>query len=271
MIRRDTDIHSALVSRHRQRTMIDGRGPRVTDFLINSYAMAGGAGDPHWANVVSLQHLDGINGSTSFPDEKGKVWTPSGGAQISTAQSVFGGASALFNGTNAYLSTPDSADWQFGSGSFTIDVRYRPGSASVDSTIYAYGSTAMNPATTAGWALAHFGASLAGKMRFFFYNGGTQYFVDTTTTFAAGVWYAIRVERDGGTLCIYVNGTRESTLAVPTVAINTGTFTLRMGYYGTVAARYANGYIDEARITKGVARTSSATSYVVDTSPFPNY
>ena len=42
-------------------------------------------------------------------------------AQIDTAQSKFGGASGLFDGTGDYLSSADSADWAFGSGDFTID------------------------------------------------------------------------------------------------------------------------------------------------------
>jgi len=47
--------------------------------------------------------------------------TAYGNAQIDTAQSKFGGASGLFDGAGDYLSTPDSEDWNFGSGDFTID------------------------------------------------------------------------------------------------------------------------------------------------------
>lgn len=269
MICRDIDIDRAMFSRHRQRSLIEGRGPSVQDFIINNYASAG-PGDPYWANVSSLMHMDGPNLSTSFPDEKGKSWTANGGVQVSTAQSVFGGESAVFNGSNAYLSAADSVDWQFGTGSFTVECRWRPSSASVDSSLMAYGTIAMSPNTSVGWALGHFGAALAGKVRFFFYSGGTQVFVDSTTSLAANTWYALRAERDGSTVSIYVNGTREAT-TTSAAAINTGSFGLRIGYYGTTAARYANGYIDELRITKGVGRSASAASYVVDTSPFPNY
>src|SRR3972149_9214360 len=60
-----------------------------------------------------LLHMDGANGSTTFTDEMGQAVTANGNAQISTAQSKFGGASGLFDGTGDYLSVPASADWDF--------------------------------------------------------------------------------------------------------------------------------------------------------------
>ena len=51
----------------------------------------------------------------------GKSVTAVGNAQISTTQSKFGGASGYFDGTGDGLTTPDTDDWHFGSGDFTID------------------------------------------------------------------------------------------------------------------------------------------------------
>ncbi|MGE3298622.1 MAG: phage tail protein, partial [Porticoccaceae bacterium] len=76
-----------------------------------------GAGeDPYWNNVVALLHMDGTNGSTTFTDQKGHTFTATGNAQISTAQSKFGGASALFDGTGDLVSSADHADWALGAG-----------------------------------------------------------------------------------------------------------------------------------------------------------
>ncbi|MBI4688786.1 MAG: hypothetical protein HY754_00715 [Nitrospirae bacterium] len=55
-----------------------------------------------------MLHFNGTNGSTTFTDSAtSKSVTASGNAKIDTAQSKFGGASGLFNGTTDYLSLAD--------------------------------------------------------------------------------------------------------------------------------------------------------------------
>src|SRR3990167_10480500 len=49
------------------------------------------------------------------------VITANGDAQIDTAQSKFGGASGLFDGTGDTLTIPDSDDFNFGAGDFTVE------------------------------------------------------------------------------------------------------------------------------------------------------
>lgn len=79
--------------------------------------ITGGVDD---AYTKSLMHFNGNNGNTTFTDEIGKTWYPSGNAQISTTQSKFGGASAYFDGNGDYLYSDDSPDWDLGS-QFTVD------------------------------------------------------------------------------------------------------------------------------------------------------
>ena len=67
--------------------------------FLNPYRFAAAAGgDPDWANVVLLLHLDGTDGSTTITDVKGNTCTTINTAAISTAQSKFGGASLLLDG-----------------------------------------------------------------------------------------------------------------------------------------------------------------------------
>ena len=83
------------------------------------------AGIDSFAKLVL--HMDGTDTSTTFTDSSQSPYTvtANGNAQIDTAQSKFGGASGLFDGTGDFLSVPDSADWQFDGGSnlnlWTID------------------------------------------------------------------------------------------------------------------------------------------------------
>ncbi len=77
-------------------------------------------------NTKLLLHMDGSNGSTNFVDSaQSRSVTANGNAQISTSQYKFGGASGYFDGSGDYLTVPDSSDWTFGTGDFTIDLWVR--------------------------------------------------------------------------------------------------------------------------------------------------
>jgi hypothetical protein len=114
-------------------------------------------GDPNFGSVVALLHFDGTNGSTTFTDQKGNTWTAVSGAKISTAQSKFGGASLLLNGSSDYATVPNFAGLDFGSGNFTIEGWVRPANVTSNQVIIAnwYGTNPNNCAfifyiTTAG-------------------------------------------------------------------------------------------------------------------------
>src|SRR5690606_25450842 len=93
--------HQVRVPRHSQEggLMLPGVAPAVA-----------GSGDPYWASVVLLLHMDGADGSTMFIDSSanGLTVTANGNAQIDTAQSKFGGAAALFDGNGDYLALPST-------------------------------------------------------------------------------------------------------------------------------------------------------------------
>jgi len=81
------------------------------------------AADPYYNNVSLLLHGDGANGSTTIVDSSTspKTVTAVGNAQISTAQSKFGGASLAFDGAGDYLTIPDDSSFDFGFNDFTIE------------------------------------------------------------------------------------------------------------------------------------------------------
>lgn len=69
-----------------------------------------------------LLHADGTNGSTAFADSTNvHTVTAHGNAQIDTSEKKFGTGSALLLAAGDYLTVPDSDDWNFGTGDFTID------------------------------------------------------------------------------------------------------------------------------------------------------
>ena len=88
---------------------------------VNPYSFV--ATDPNFADVSLLLHGNGTNGSTTITDSSPspKTVTAVGNAQISTAQSKFGGSSIAFDGTGDYLSVPNDGTLQMGSVDFTIE------------------------------------------------------------------------------------------------------------------------------------------------------
>ena len=77
-----------------------------------------GGGDPFAANVVLFLKGNGSNGSTNIIDSSPTPKTISvfGTAQISTAQSKYGGSSLYFDGTNnCFIGTPVDSIYTLGS------------------------------------------------------------------------------------------------------------------------------------------------------------
>ena len=218
----------------------------------------GGATDPYWSNVASLLHFDGADGSTTFTDQKGHVWTPSGNAQIDTAQSKFGGASGLFDGSGDYITAASHADFGFGTGDFTIEAFVRvPGTGS-DMTLFD-----NRLAGALGIAIY---SSIASGISAQKWGTATNVVVAAVgTVLTPNTWIHLAVARQGTT----VRGFRDGALEF--------TYTDSRTYASSAGARYGissaagqpyNGHIDDARVTKGVARYTSA--FTPPTAPFPN-
>lgn len=205
--------------------------------------------DPYWNNVASLLHFNGTNGSTTFTDQTGKVWTHSGNAQIDTAQSKFGGASGLFDGLSDWITTPPSLDFEFGSGDFTVEMFVRVSALTNQVFIGARNDPGYTP----------FGIGIFGsKLQMLISKTGTSWAATAadTVNFTTNTWIHIALVRNGTSVVLYKNGV---SAASATVSGNLMTFEnyLQVGAWGT-SEYYVNGHIDELRITKGVARYTTS-------------
>jgi hypothetical protein len=208
------------------------------------------------AQTVLCLHCDGADTSTTFTDSSQYTHTvtANGNAQIDTAQSKFGGASALFDGAGDYLSSADHADYQFGSGDFTIDfwVRFnatagtyivmtkRPGGATFGEFMFlmSAGTLSMYMTTsTSAWDI---------------YNGAAF-----ATGITAGAWHHVAVVRSGNNFATYWDGTQVvTTTNAGSLAAASG---VALGIGGDIDAGLSmNGWLDEIRISKGVARWTSS-------------
>lgn len=223
------------------------------------------AGDPHFNNVSLLLHMDGIDGSTTIADSSNNAlsFTRFGNAQISTAQSKFGGASALFDGSGDYFSASDNAAFDLGSSDFTIEAWVYISGGSVERSICSQWIGGAN----LGW---DFGVWNTNRLRFYYSTNGSSgsFGINTViTTVPTGQWAHVCACRSGNTIRLFINGTAAYTSASFNVTIFNSAGSFQVG--GSNNTNSWNGYIDDLRITKGVARYTS--NFTPPTEPFPDY
>ena len=205
------------------------------------------AGDANYADVSLLLKADGANGSTTIVDSSPtpKVVTAVGGAQISTAQSKFGGSSIYFDGTGDYLRLTDSADWFFGSAAFTIECWAKRSSASGSYTL------------TAQISGAYFGHQFILTGTGATFNSYNTSITSLTAAFTPDTsWHHVAACSDGTTLRIFLDGAIVGSRAATNIPDSTGFLYVGIDWDG--ASTPFNGYIDDLRITKGVARYTAA-------------
>ena len=221
-----------------------------------------GSADPSWSSVVALLHFNGADGSTTFADEAGHTFTANGNAQIDNAQGLFSGTSLLLDGSGDYLSTPDSADWDFGTGDFTVEVAVRFAALPVNSAAALLSTYA---GSSAGWGVQYRNDGGGGNRLRVFVGGDTVFF-DFAWTPSTGTWYRIGVSRSGSSLRAFIDGTQIGSTATNSTNISS-TAALWVGaLLSGSAIQFVNGWIDELRITKGVARFTA--NYTPDSAPF---
>lgn len=199
-----------------------------------------------------LLHANGSNGSTTFLDASqfAQTTTAVGNAQQSTAQFKFGSASALFDGSGDYLQGNGSSRYAFGTGNFTIDFWMRPSSFAVNVSLVDFRDGAGDYPTLIGnntLARIDYMANLTIRI-----NG--------SSTVSLNTWSHVALSRDGTNTRLFLNGIQQgSTWATDTTDYQVAASRPVIGANGfnIPASVYFNGYIDEFRISKGVARWTS--------------
>ena len=210
-------------------------------------------GDPFWSSVVALYHFEDGNGSTTAVDTSLSDHTASahGGGQCTTAQAKFGAGSLL----PPMLTASGSSDFQFGSGMWTVEAWGY--STAIDS-----GMLMIVPATS--WDILD-----ASGILYFQYTTIGSNFGNTANNYTPtlNTWVSYAADYDGTTIRLYVNGAVFASSTGPgTFYASGGSFV--MGDDGQTYTSTWQGYIDEVRITKGVARYAGA--YTPAIAAFPD-
>lgn len=237
-----------------------------TNWLAVTTAQPPQPQDSYDSYTKLLLHMDGVNGSPTFTDSAlAKTITTNGNVLISSSQAKFG-QSAYFDGTG-YLTTPQSTDVNFGSGNFTIDLwLYYIDTAPTSN--YFTSLVQQIPAYSGQTTLYGFGLVInAGIVMFYASTGGSSWDIVNGMSLGAiptNSWIHIAIVRNGNTFTGYINGTAiSSATSSATLADSTGN--LMIGSHYTTAYRLV-GYIDELRISKGIARWTA--NFTPPTAPY---
>lgn len=206
------------------------------------------------SNTKVLLHFDGADASTTITDSNAggsaHTWTANGNAQIDTAQSVFGGASLLLDGTGDYVSCADHADFEV-SGDYTIDCRIRANSITGNQCVF--GKT---PADNFGPYMMR---QESGALKFYASSNGTSHDIASAKSvgsISTGIWYHIAVVRSGNNYYTFLDGVQQATWSSSAAPFN-NTTALRIGVLTTV--NFWNGWIDEFRLSHSARWTAGFT------------
>lgn len=224
----------------------------TADSTWRRVAISSWSEDPYSSSVVALLHMNGTNGSTSITDSSSlaKTITVGGGSAISTAQSKFGGSSLYCDGTGDYISIPSvtlSAD-------FTVEFWLRWAAAvSKD-----YSAMLLGTNTNTQFFLT----TKQDRTGLRFGLTGVAEYATGSFSWSANTWYHITLTRASNAIKLYVDGSD----------VTSGSPTTSQSFYGDLrvggdgGTTYdSNVYIDDLRITAGVAR-----SVAVPTAAYPD-
>lgn len=172
-----------------------------------------------------------------------------GNVQISTTQSKYGGASMYFPASGSYLNfaTSGNALWAFGAGDFTIEAWVYPTStfSTTSGAIIFDQRNLYNTTTGICFAIENSSNNVGFRTNNnIFYSGSGVAPINT--------WTHVALVKNSNTIYVYVNGVQSTSLAYSTVLTDTNA---DIGRSTDTNANYNFlGYIDDLRVTKGVAR-----------------
>ena len=222
--------------------------------------------DPYYNDVVL--HLRGYDAQSGqvFKDysKYNRQINVYGNTSHSTTQKKYGNSSIYFDGSGDYLTVPASSDFAFGTGGFTFELWFYK---TQNSPAQSYNRIfqLVGGDIWSGFSLVD-GSTSQNEMSFWSSSSGSSFNIVNGTSLGIldlNQWYHIAIVRNGINFNGYINSN----------PIYLGTSSASLYYNNTMpvicgqsGGRYITGYIEDLRITKGIARPIA-----IPTQPFPNF
>lgn len=259
--------------------------------LINPYVFA--SGDFYRASRSLIIHANGANSSKTIIDTSPtpKTITANGDAQISTAQSKFGGSSLYMDGSGDFLSLdPSATELQLGTGDCTIQgwIYMIAFSTQFNETYWPIliRGAPFNTSFTNTQSYCFRYSPQEGNRLIFVHRTSAASFIEgssvytkrsTVLNLSLNTWYHVAVVRSGSQVKLYLNQSDVTDTSFGNYSWDTFNFSLNSSnnrfeigrmrggnsdpYNGSVFWD-SNGYIDELIINKGIALAPSQFSYL---------
>jgi len=225
--------------------------------------------DQYSSSVSLLLKGNGANNSTSFVDSSINNFTVSrfGNAVISTSQFKYGTGSMYFDGNSDYITAPGNSAFNFGSGSFTVEMWVNPaGIATNGQQKWLFGTNRNSSAIYSGvnawltYSTAYNKYSLA-LYAAFNSTSWTVANINITSGFniSPNTWTHLAFVREGNIWSVFVNGTKYVIGTFGGAVPYTTSYGFGIGSTGAFnpLTNGFQGHIDDFRVTKGIARYSS--------------
>jgi len=208
-------------------------------------------------NTSLLLHGNGTGATFVDSGNNPKVITTFGAATQSTTQSKMGGKSIYFPGASGdYLEAATSADFDFGAEDFTIDFWF-------------YTSSSSRQWFVAASSDYHFGIDYSyqggnsRKVGIYASSTGSNWNILTadyggngrgTIALPLNTWNHIAFVRNNAQWMLFINGVLDLNVTATGAITSINNENVRIGKHGSEINYMVNGYIDEFRVSKGIAR-----------------
>ncbi|MBU0732064.1 LamG domain-containing protein [Patescibacteria group bacterium] len=198
--------------------------------------------------VKLLMHMD----NTLLPDDSLSGHTVNIFSDVArnSAQSKYGGFSALFNASGDYLSLPASSDWDFSGGDFTIDFWFYINLAGIQQTLI---NSWVNYLDPDNW---HIYITSANRLAFFSHGYTGDAGVVGTHDVTPDAWHHVAYVYDGTNVKTYLDGVLDASDGTAPGSNSDQAIVIGIND-ANKSTQPLYGYLDEVRLSKGIARWTS--------------
>ena len=192
-------------------------------------------------------YVDGnLTGLETAGQRGGKIITKYGTPTTDTTIKKFGASSLELNGSTDYLGIASNNDFGFGTGDYTVDGWFYFDSVSVVQTLFDFRAGAATDVAPRVYVHSD------GELRFYSYSSDRI----TGSTLVTGQFYHIAISRSGNDTKLFLNGVLEGTWTSSPADYDVAKpLIIGAAWNG---AEKLDGYVDEFRVTKGLARYTAA-------------
>ena len=200
-------------------------------------------------------YIDGnLTGLETASERGGKIITSYGTPTTDTTIKKFGTSSLELNGTTDYIGVASNNDFGFGTGDYTVEGFFYFDSVAATTNLFDFRAGAGSDVAPVVYIDA------GGELRFYSYSADRI----TGTTLTTGQWYHIAISRSGNDTRLFLDGILEGTWTVSPEDYDVAKPLIVGARWD--AANKLDGYVDEFRVTKDLARYTA--NFVAPVSEF---